>query len=219
MRTQPATGPTKAPVSTPGVDRTDLVRLPWALRVDGVSMVVRPSTARDLANTAVMHHRCSARTLLGRYPLGGRPPSILALDRQLRQPLSFVVTMRDGAGVGGAVVATASLGPDLKHGSEAGQAGILVEDSWQRLGIGHELLTHLAGVASLTGYRELVAYPGLMSEAIQRMVTALGTTRMVNDEDGIHLHTTLPGSASGGLGPLRAGVLADGDELFLRRIG
>ncbi|HEY3737584.1 MAG TPA: GNAT family N-acetyltransferase [Jatrophihabitans sp.] len=199
-------------------DRTELVRLPWALRVDGVSMVVRPSTARDLANVAVMHHHCSARTLLGRYQLGGRSPSILALDRLLRQPLSFVVTMRESTGIG-AVVAMATLSTDLRSGSESLHAGVIVEDSWQHLGIGNELMAHVAGVASVSGCREIVAYPGLMTEATQRMVTSVGTTRMVNNENGIQLRTSLPTSAASGLGPLRAGVLADGDEMFLRRIG
>lgn len=199
-------------------DRTELVRLPWALRVDGVSMVVRPSTPRDLANVAVMHHRCSARSLLGRYQLGGRAPSILALDRLLRQPLNFVVTMRESTGAA-AVVAMATLTTDLRSGEESLQAGVIVEDSWQRLGIGRELMVHIAGVASVSGFREVVAYPGLMTEATQRMVTSVGTTRMVNNQDGIQLRTSLPTSAASGVGALRAGILADGDEHFLRRIG
>jgi hypothetical protein len=199
-------------------DRAEIVRVPWTLRVDGVSMVVRPSTARDLANVAVMHHRCSARTLLGRYQHGGRPPSILGLDRMLRQPLTFVVTMRETTGAG-SILAMATLGPDIQSDSDSMQAGVIVEDSWQRLGIGTELMAHLAGVAIVSGCRELVAYPGVVTEGSQRMVTSVGTTRMVNDKDGIQLRTTLPMSASAGLGPLRAGILADGDELFLRRIG
>ncbi len=201
------------------VDRTELVRLPWALRVDGVSMVVRPSTAHDLANSAVMHHRCSARTLLGRYQLGGRAPSILALDRMLRQPLSFVVTMREGDGAGASIVAMATLAPDLDSSQDAMQAGVIVEDSWQHLGIGSELMAHIAGVASVSGFRELVSYPGMMSEPTQRMVTAIGTTRLINNEDGIQLRTALPVGSASGLGPLRAGVLADRDERLLRRIG
>jgi GNAT superfamily N-acetyltransferase len=217
--TAAAIRPVLQPVSSFAADdRHEIVRLPWSLRVDDVSMLVRPSTARDLANVAVMHHRCSARTLLGRYQLGGRPPSILGLDRLLRQPLSFVVTRRETTGAG-SIIAMATLGPDVHLGSEALQAGVIVEDSWQRLGIGSELMAHIAGVAAVSGCRELVAYPGMVTEASQRMVTRVGTTRMVNNnEDGILLRTSLPANASSGLGPLRAGVLAD-EEVLLRRIG
>jgi GNAT superfamily N-acetyltransferase len=215
--TAAAIRPVSQTATTSESDRTELLRVPWMLRVDGVSMLVRPSTAHDLANVAVMHHRCSARTLLGRYQLGGRPPSILGLDRLLRQPLSFVVTMRETSGAG-SVVAMATLGPDSQTGGEELQAGVIVEDSWQRLGIGRELMAHIAGVAIASGYRELVAYPGMVTDASQRMVTAVGTTRMVNNHDGIQLRTSLPASAASGLGPLRAGALADRDELMLRRI-
>lgn len=183
-----------------------LVQLPWALRVDDASMIVRPSSAADLAGTAVMHHRCSARSLLGRYQLGGRPPTVLALDQQLRSPLTYVVTMRDGKTAGCAVIATATIGADPDHGSESARTAILVEDSWQRMGLGRELLRHLAGVAAVTGHR-IITYPGLLSEAVQRMVIAIGTTRMVSGQNGSHLHTSLPANAVGGLGPTRAGLL------------
>lgn len=197
----------------------DFVRLPWSLLVEGVSTVVRPSTARDLADVAVMHHRCSPRTLLGRYQLGGRPPSILALDRMLREPLSFVVARRQPDGGPGSVIATAMLTADPNYGPTAITAGVLVQDSWQQLGIGTELITHLAGVAASCGYHELAAYPGLMSEAIHRLVTGVGTTRLVETPDGVHLRTALPAGAASGLGALRTGALFDGDEFFLRRSG
>lgn len=183
--------------------KNELARTPWTLRVDGATMSVRPSTTFDLAALAVMHHRCTARTMLGRYQLGGRQPSILALDRQVRQPYTYVVTM-----AGGAIVATATLEDDHVHGPDAAQVGILVEDSWQRLGIGRELMAHVAGVASILGHRELIAYPGLMSEQTQKLITAVGTTRMVNDTGEMHLHTSVSPKAAGGLGALRAGVLA-----------
>jgi len=193
--------------------------MPWSLRVEGVSTVVRPGTASDLADVAVMHHRCSARTLLGRYQLGGRAPSILAMDRMLREPLSYVVARPASTGGTGAVLATAMLCADPNYGPQAVTASVLVQDSWQRLGIGTELMLHLAGVAAACGHRELVAYPGLMSEATRRLVTRVGTTRLIETADGVHLRTTLAPYATAGLGPLRTGALCDGDEMFLRRSG
>ena len=184
----------------------ELVREPWTLRVDGVELTVRPSNEHDLAATAVMHRRCSARSMLGRYRLGGRSPAVLALDRQLRQPMSFVVALREQTARGPApIIATASLATDARHDDNSAEIALLVEDSWQRLGIGRELVRHLAGAAALAGYHDLVAYPGAAMAGVQRLMIRAGTTRMVPGEDGGHLHTLLAPSAMYGLGALRTG--------------
>ena len=185
----------------------ELVGEPWTLRVDGVELTVRPSSQHDLAGTAVMHRRCSARSMLGRYRLGGRPPAVLALDRQLRQPMSFVVALRQSGPGPAPIIATASLATDARHDESSAEIALLVEDSWQRLGIGRELVRHLAGAAALAGYHDLVAYPGAAMAGVQRLMVRVGTTRMVPGEDGGHLHTMLAPSAMHGLGPLRTGRL------------
>jgi GNAT superfamily N-acetyltransferase len=186
-------------LSCAGPRTTTLVHEPWKLRVSGCELTVRRSTEHDLASTAIMHRRCSARSLLSRYRLGGRPPAVVELDRQLRAPLSVVVT------VDAAIVATASLASDPGHGSASAQIGVLVEDSWQRQGIGRELVRHLAGVAMLVGYRDLVAYPGPSTSAAQGLLVRVGTTRLVESAEGNHLHATIPPRAVEGLGPVRTG--------------
>jgi GNAT superfamily N-acetyltransferase len=172
-------------------------------------MIVRPSTPHDLAAAAVMHHRCSARSLLGRYRLGGRPPTVIALDRQLRAPLSFVAALRDDPPQTGAIVATALLVPDPRHGPRSVEAGILVEDSWQGQGIGRELIKHLAGAAVLAGFGDLVAYPGGSARIPGRLLAMVGITRMIDDDGGGHLHAALPMRAVEQLGPVRVGGVAD----------
>jgi GNAT superfamily N-acetyltransferase len=192
-------------IACPQARTAALVHEPWKIRADGGELTVRPSSEHDLAQTAVMHRRCSARSLLGRYRLGGRPPAVLALDRQLRAPLSFVVcTPAPGSGAT-AVIATALVGTDPAHGQDSAEIAVLVEDSWQRLGIGRELVRHLAGAAALVGYTGLVAYPGLSRSAVQRMLIRVGTTTMTEGADGGHLHTKLSPRAVEGLGPLRTG--------------
>ncbi len=185
---------------------------PWKLRADDTELLVRASASRDLAAVAIMHRRCSARSLLGRYRLGGQAPAVVALDRQLRAPLSYVVVAPGDVGVPGAVIAAAVVEPDADHGRGAARLGVLVEDSWQRLGIGRELVRHLAGSAALAGYTQLISYSGTGTSVAQRMLIRVGATRYVLDDDGGHLHTHLPTRAVEGLGPIRAGRFVWGDN-------
>jgi GNAT superfamily N-acetyltransferase len=193
-----------APSGDPGRVRTAdddhlaaLVRQPWTLRVGQHPLTVRPSTARDLAAVAQMHGRCSARSLLDRYRSGGRPPAVAALDLALRRPYSIVAETPAGD-----VVATGSLGHDGIHNPYCVEVGLLVEDRWQRLGIGTELMSHLAGAAQVAGYHELIAYPATAMHAVQRLMIEVGRTRLVPDVD-THLHTYLSESSSLGLGSVR----------------
>jgi GNAT superfamily N-acetyltransferase len=188
--------------AVPDSNLAHLVRQPWTLRVEGRALLVRPSSARDLPGVAQMHARCSPRSLLDRYRCGGRPPGIAALDRTLRLPYSVVAVTVDGA-----VIASATLEPDQAHNNFCVQLGLLVEDGWQRLGIGSELASHLAGAAQLAGYHELIAYPATAMAAAQRVMIELGRTRFVPDTDA-HLHTYLSDSATLGLGSVRQRLAA-----------
>lgn len=186
------------PPRTEVVELADLSRRPWTLRVGNQPMIVRPSTARDIAAVAQMHRRCSARSLLDRYRSGGRAPAVAALDWSLRNPFSFVTETTDGS-----VVATVSVRRDPAHSYLCAEAQLLVEDGWQRMGIGSELMTHIAGVAQVAGYNELIAYPATAVPAAQRLMIEIGRTRMVPDTTNAHLHTYLPESATLGLGSVR----------------
>jgi GNAT superfamily N-acetyltransferase len=174
-----------------------LVRQPWTLRVGRTSLLVRPSGLRDLAAVARMHSRCSPRSLLDRYRAGGRQPAVAALDAALRSPNGVVAATAEGD-----IVAVASLTRDRGHSHFCAEIGLLVEDEWQRLGIGSELISHMAGVASVAGFHELIAYPATAMTAVQRLMIEVGRTRIVPDVD-VHLHTYLPDSAALGLGSVR----------------
>lgn len=201
---RPTTCVRPVPVGDPGTVRTAedhklalLVRQPWTLRVGRHPLTVRPTTARDLAAVAQMHSRCSARSLLDRYRSGGRPPAVAALDQALRRPHSIVAVTPAGE-----VVASGTLERDRFHHEYCVEVGLLVEDAWQRLGIGSELIGHLAGVAHVAGYHELIAYPATAVYAAQRLMIEVGRTRMVPDTEG-HLHTYLSEASSLGLGSVR----------------
>jgi GNAT superfamily N-acetyltransferase len=174
------------------------VRQPWMLRVGTVNVLIRGTSARDLSAVGSMHARCSPRTLLDRYRAGGRPPSAVALERALRRTLGFVaVTGR------GDVVAMAGAGADPTHSVGSAEVGLLVEDAWQRQGLGREILTHLAGAAFVCGYTQLISYTATSRTAAERLLTAVGRTYVVPDPPAAHLHTYLTESATLGLGAVR----------------
>jgi GNAT superfamily N-acetyltransferase len=172
------------------------VREPWTLNVDTTVLTVRGARPQDLPAVALMHGRCSAKSLLDRYRSGGRAPAVIILDRHVRDPLSFVVTTDAGR-----IVATARVAADATHPFGCGDAAMLVEDDWQQLGIGRSLLRHTAAAAALSGYRQLITYPGTTTNGVQRLLSLVGTTRLMSDVER-HLHTSLPESARLGLGTL-----------------
>lgn len=186
--------PLPAHDSAAGPDAARAARL---LGVDGAALTVRGARAQDLPAVARMHGRCSAKSLLDRYRAGGRPPAVAVLERHVRDPLSFVVTTAHGR-----VVAVSRVAPDTIHAFGSGEISMLVEDQWQRLGIGRALLRHTAAAAACNGYRQLIGYPGTTASVAHRLMAAVGTTRVVTDPQR-HLHTALPGSARLGLGALR----------------
>jgi GNAT superfamily N-acetyltransferase len=168
------------------------------LRAGTTNLMIRPAVARDLEAVANMHARCSARSLLDRYRAGGRGPAVTALHRQIRRPLAFVAATQRGA-----VLAFAVAGIDANHGRESAEIGIIVEDEWQGIGIGREMMVHLAGAAVVCGYTELVAYTATTIVPMQRLLFEVGHPRVVPDALHSHLHMTLPESAALGLGAVR----------------
>lgn len=180
----------------PGSDAAvvERVREPWLLSVHGTALTVRGARPQDLPAVALMHGRCSPKSLLDRYRAGGRPPAIIVLDRHVRDPLSFVVTTEDGR-----VVATARVAPDATHPFGSGEMSMLVEDAWQGMGLGRSLLRHTAASASLARYRQLISYPGTTAATIQRLMSTIGTTRLMLEGEP-HLHTALGEQAKLGLG-------------------
>jgi N-acetylglutamate synthase-like GNAT family acetyltransferase len=128
-------------------------RLPRAedlLTVPGAGhFTVRRAGPRDLEAAKALHERCSAETLRRRYhgPVGDA-------DRYLRHLLSpnfgrtLVVETERGHVVG--------LGHLLWDGDET-EVALLVEDAWQRRGIGGELLYRLVRMAAEVGCEAVYA--------------------------------------------------------------
>ncbi|MFE6823774.1 GNAT family N-acetyltransferase [Streptomyces sp. NPDC057690] len=122
----------------------DVLTLP-----EGNAITVRRADPGDLAAAKAMHDRCSPRTLGMRYhgPVGDA-------DRYLRHLLSprfgrtLAVQTPSGRVVG--------LGHLLWDGDET-EVALLIEDQWQRRGIGAELLGRLVAMAVEAGCESVYA--------------------------------------------------------------
>ena len=118
--------------------RRDVLTLP-----EGNEVTVRRADTRDLAEARAMHQRCSPTTLGRRYhgPVGDA-------DRYLDHLLSprFGRTLAAYTASGRLV----ALGHLLWDGDET-EVALIVEDAWQRRGIGGELLRRLIAMAAETG--------------------------------------------------------------------
>jgi N-acetylglutamate synthase-like GNAT family acetyltransferase len=120
---------------------------------DGRSVTIRAASPRDAGDVSAMHVRCSTETVRHRYhsvpTMTGR-----FLSQLLSTDIALVAVAPNRA-----VVALANLGRD---DGDTGELAVVVEDAWQRAGLGSTLLDQLVGMARLVGYREVytVGLPG-----------------------------------------------------------
>ncbi|MGW1071642.1 GNAT family N-acetyltransferase [Streptomyces sp. NPDC002537] len=141
--------------------RSDVLTLP-----EGDEITVRRAGPEDLAAAREMHERCSPRTLSLRYhgPVGDA-------DRYLRHLLSprFGRTLAAYT-ASGRLVALAHL---LWDGEET-EVALLVEDAWQRRGVGGELLGTLVAMAAEAGCESIYAVTQASNTAMVASMRAMG---------------------------------------------
>lgn len=160
----------------------DQVRLVLA---DGAEVLLRPATPADLPAVRRMHRRCAAASRRGRY-LGDRPPSLARLARLLdpSRGLALVAVAGDPPGT---VVALAHL---VVEGDLA-EAGLLVEDRWQRRGLGRAVLRRLAGRARRAGCAALVGHTRADNVAALRLLSGFEPDTRT-EPDGALATVTVP---------------------------
>lgn len=156
----------------PRVPRSqDVLTLP-----EGNDITVRRADTGDLRAAKEMHERCSARTLGMRYhgPVGDA-------DRYLGHLLSprfgrtIAVQTASGRIVG--------LGHLLWDGDET-EVALLVEDAWQRRGIGAELLRRLVGMAVEAGCASVYAVTQSSNTGMVAAMRGLGLPLDYQVEEG-----------------------------------
>ncbi|MGV9253512.1 GNAT family N-acetyltransferase [Streptomyces sp. NPDC003697] len=143
----------------------------------GNPISVRRADTGDLDAARAMHERCSSRTLAMRYhgPVGDA-------DRYLRHLLSprfgrtLAVRTASGRIVG--------LGHLLWDGDET-EVALLVEDEWQRRGIGAELLRRLVAMAVQAGCESVYAVTQASNTGMVAAMRGLGLPLDYQIEEGV----------------------------------
>ncbi|MFI8189538.1 GNAT family N-acetyltransferase, partial [Streptomyces sp. NPDC085946] len=156
----------------PRVPRSqDVLTLP-----EGSDITVRRADTRDVPAARAMHDRCSERTLRMRYhgPVGDA-------DRYLNHLLSprFGRTLAVQTASGRVV----ALGHLLWDGDET-EVALLVEDAWQRRGIGGELLARLVTMAAETGCESVYAVTQAANTGMVAAMRGLGLPLDYQIEEG-----------------------------------
>ncbi|MFI9201344.1 GNAT family N-acetyltransferase [Streptomyces sp. NPDC053048] len=141
--------------------RGDVLTLP-----EGDEITVRRAGADDVGAAREMHERCSRATLSRRYhgPVGDA-------DRYLRHLLGprFGRTLAAYSASGRLV----ALGHLLWDGDET-EVALLVEDDWQRRGVGRELLGRLVAMAGEAGCTSVYAVTTASNTPMVAAMRALG---------------------------------------------
>jgi len=148
---------------------------------DGSELLVRAATADDFDAVLRLHERSSATTRQRRYLGGVEAPSEARL-RRLIEPAGglTLLAMQDDRAVAMA---------NLVVEGDFGEVAVLVEDAWQRRGIGTALLRRLIGYAQGSGLGALVAHTGVANVAMLRTLRRFGAG--AGDRDGAMLTVTL----------------------------
>ncbi len=143
---------------------------------EGTGLTVRRAGPADLAAAKAMHERCSERTLGLRYhgPVGDA-------DRYLNHLLSprYGRTLAVATPAGRIV----GLGHLLWDGDET-EVALLVEDAWQRRGVGAELLRRLVAMAAGTGCASVYAVTQASNTGMVTAMRGLGLPLDYQIEEG-----------------------------------
>lgn len=156
----------------PRVPRSqDVLTLP-----EGNEITVRRADGSDLVAARAMHDRCSERTLSLRYH-----GPVADADRYLGHLLSprFGRTLAATTASGKLV----ALGHLLWDGDET-EVALLIEDDWQRRGIGSELLGRLIGMAVEAGCDSVYAVTQASNTGMVAAMRGLGLPLDYQIEEG-----------------------------------
>ncbi|MGW5937999.1 N-acetyltransferase family protein [Streptomyces celluloflavus] len=173
--------------------RRDVLTLPA-----GNALTVRRAGTADRAAAREMHARCSADTLARRYH-----GPVSDADRYLGHLLSprFGRTLAVETASGRLV----ALGHLLWDGDET-EVALLVEDAWQRRGIGAELLRRLVAMAADAGSESVYAVTQASNTAMVAAMRGLGVPLDYQIEEGTLVITARPSGVPvlrGGHGPVQ----------------
>lgn len=151
---------------------------------EGQDVVLRLASAADAGAVSAMHARSSADTVRRAH---GVP--LARVDARLARRLLVGGEGALVAAHGDRVVALASIGDPTETGCPL---TLMVEDAWQRRGLGTRLLTAAASLAAGAGARELVLRGPAQSPAVVALAFGSGLRtrmRLVGDELEVRVST------------------------------
>jgi GNAT superfamily N-acetyltransferase len=149
------------------------------LTSDGAGVVLRMGRPSDADLVAQMHARCSLHTLFARYHAGVRSVPKRWLNRLLNPPRGNTVLAMCGYDVIGMAQLISTGNP---HTAEI---SLLVEDAWQRKGIGTALLSRTACAARAGGVTSLVAWCLPSESNVLRTAASAGLATATRTEMGL----------------------------------
>ncbi len=121
---------------------------------DGTQVVIRLARPEDAEGVAQMHERCSEATRYQRYftPVTEwREDQLRRVAGGHRGATLVAVNWR------GDIVGLGNVFPDRPGETQTAEIAVIVEDTWQRRGLGGRLLRHLVGLARRQGFHDVVA--------------------------------------------------------------
>jgi GNAT superfamily N-acetyltransferase len=159
-----------------------------------ISVATRPVRPEDWTLFCRLWPRLSADTVYRRFhaPVRALPPDavtrLVTVDHDLREAVVGVV--------GGEVVGVARYDRSPADPSRA-ELAILVEDAWQGIGLGRQLLVELTGLAARRGVRTVTATVQRDNDRVIGLIRRLlpGST-FHDDEDVLAVESPLPAAAA-----------------------
>jgi GNAT superfamily N-acetyltransferase len=146
---------------------------------NGAGIVLRAGTPADADSVSDLHARCSAQTLFARYHAGLRTLPRRWLHRLLQPPRGRTLLALCGTEVIGMAQLIRTNDP-----AEA-EVSLLVEDSWQRNGVGSAMVARLGGIARAAGHHRMIAWCLPSEIGFERAARASGLPVTVRHEDSM----------------------------------
>jgi L-amino acid N-acyltransferase YncA len=149
---------------------------------------LRQANVDDAEAVVAMHERCSYESRTRRYHVP-MPRLTARTARHLSAPAGGVSIV---AAVDGAVVGMATAAPWEELGTTAMEVAVLVEDGWQRQGLGSQLLRRLINEARGLGADRAICMVQPENVAMLRTIEGLRMrTRVVQDGDNLMVMVAL----------------------------
>lgn len=148
----------------------------------GMTVWIRLARPEDADAVASMHQRCSEQSRYQRYftPVDEWREINLRRVTGGHRGATLVVMNEDGA-----IIGLGNVFPDSPQNARAAELAMIVEDAYQRRGVGMRLMRHMLEFAERLGFAEVVATVLADNAAMLRVLEAPGLTWERTIESGV----------------------------------